>query len=505
MVMNKIKSKAQLITLGILVGVILILANTLLSHHFVRWDVTEDKEYTLSDSTKKVLKSLDDKVTIRLFFTKKVPPNIAAAQEQIADIIEEYRTYSKSRINVEWVVPEESPQKEQEAQMMGIPPLQLNVIEADKQEVRKVYLGIAILYADKKQILPLVANLNDLEYNLTSAILKLTSRKSPKLGLILPEGQQAQGMGYENLGNALGEEFQIKKLSINDKDFAKENFSAVMLVQPKQVSPELLTQLDQLFDAGVPLMILGGTIEVGANMAGSTYTTGIDDWLEKKGLTLVPGLLFDPQNAGKASFSSGMVRYLLPYPYFVRIEKEGLNKENPATHQLEVVTLPWSNTVETKAEDHPDWKYTPLLTSSSSSFIPGGELRVDPQSIQEMEYKAGEKHTVGVIVDVPDAQKPKKIIFIPNNNFVRDNFSGDNPENVLFVQNLVDWASWGSDLIGIRSRGKSTRPLLTLPSSAISALRWAHLIVIPLAFIGLGLMANVMRKRRYKNITESLS
>ena len=57
--------------------------------------------------------------------------------------------------------------KELEAQRHGIPPMQVNVMEEDKLEIKKVYLGLVFLYENKKEILPVVQNLSGLEYELS--------------------------------------------------------------------------------------------------------------------------------------------------------------------------------------------------------------------------------------------------------------------------------------------------------------------------------------------------
>ena len=60
----------------------------------------------------------------------------------------------------------------------------MNVIEKDKAELANVYMGIAILYEDKKEVLPVVQTTNNLEYDLTSAILKVTSKEVKTVGFL---------------------------------------------------------------------------------------------------------------------------------------------------------------------------------------------------------------------------------------------------------------------------------------------------------------------------------
>ena len=72
------------------------------------------------------------------------------------DVLEEYRAFSKNlQINFIDPVSDDEAQK-QKLRFMGIPEVQVNVIEKDKAEVANVYMGIAILYEDKKEVLPVV-------------------------------------------------------------------------------------------------------------------------------------------------------------------------------------------------------------------------------------------------------------------------------------------------------------------------------------------------------------
>src|SRR5690349_20810371 len=150
------KNRFQIILLAILVAAILFAGNYLFSGVSLRADLTEENEYTLSPATKNILSRANDVITVKLYFTKDVPSYIQNMQDDIINLIEEFRVASGNKIAIEKVSPD-TPALEQEAQNLGIPPLQINVIEKDKQEVRKIYLGLVLLYEDKKEVLPVVA------------------------------------------------------------------------------------------------------------------------------------------------------------------------------------------------------------------------------------------------------------------------------------------------------------------------------------------------------------
>lgn len=488
----KLRHKSQMVVLIGLIGLFLMLVNFFLSKHFTRLDLTEDQEYTLSDATKKILGQLKDRVTIKLYFTSEVPSYLNPLIFQINDLLTEYQIYSDKKIVVERVVPEESAQKEQEARLLGIPPLQLSVIERDKREVRKVYLGMGIFYADTKEVIPVVADASHLEYELTSSIIKLTREKIPNVGLILPEGS------YQGIEQILERQIKLEKLTLDDK-FEGRDLQALLILGPKNASPDFTKELDAALARGVSVVLMAGRVDVSPDLTASTLETGLEDWLKGRGIQISPEVLVDRTNPGRAVFHDGFMQYNIPYPFFVRVAKTGLNAESAVTAKLEEVVFPWTNVLELHPELHPDWKYTTLAKSSQASFLQEGAPDISPQVFETMEMKSGETHPIAELVEM---EGQGRLVVVANSRFLEDNFLKDYDSNVLFLQNLVDWLSVGDELIGIRSRGKTDRPLLNPGPETISLIRWTHIIGIPLMVIGFGLGLAFLRRRRYRRLQE---
>ena len=87
--MNRFKIKTQIILVAFLVAAILLVANYFSFRHFIRFDLTRNKEFTLADSTKKVLQSLDDPIRLKLYMTKEVPPYLQNIEAEIVNMIQE--------------------------------------------------------------------------------------------------------------------------------------------------------------------------------------------------------------------------------------------------------------------------------------------------------------------------------------------------------------------------------------------------------------------------------
>ena len=172
-------------TVVLLVGLILAAGNFLSSRVLARIDLTQDREFTVSKATREVLRGLDDIVTVKVYFSKRLPPNLATLRRNIDDVLREFQAYSHGKVRVEYIDPAEKPEEEQKLRFLGIPQVQLNVLEKDQLQVINGYMGIAMLYADRHQAIPIVQDINTLEYDLT-AFDKYMDLTAAKIGKPFP-------------------------------------------------------------------------------------------------------------------------------------------------------------------------------------------------------------------------------------------------------------------------------------------------------------------------------
>ena len=134
----------------------LVFLNLISRNWFERLDLTDNKMYTLSSSSRSVVKKIDDLMTMKVFFSNNLPGQYGNNRRYLQDILEEYAAYSKGNIRFEFNTPEENEDVQQEAQRLGIQPVQLQVIENDKMEVKRVHMGLAILYQDEVEVIPVI-------------------------------------------------------------------------------------------------------------------------------------------------------------------------------------------------------------------------------------------------------------------------------------------------------------------------------------------------------------
>jgi ABC-type uncharacterized transport system involved in gliding motility auxiliary subunit len=168
---------------------ILVLINILGLRFFHRFDLTENRMFTLSEASKSLIKSLDDKFTVKAYFTSDLPPEYANNRRELKDLLDEYRAYGGGNFQYEFIDPGKKEELEQEAQKYGIPPVQVQVLKEDKLQIEKAYMGMVFLFGDKQERVPVIQSTSNLEYEISSAVKKMTSAELKKIGFLTGHGE----------------------------------------------------------------------------------------------------------------------------------------------------------------------------------------------------------------------------------------------------------------------------------------------------------------------------
>jgi ABC-2 type transport system permease protein len=185
----KIRSGHYIKFLAYLIIVVLInVAGTTL---FFRADLTDNKIYSISEASRRVVSALFEPLTINVFFTRNLPVPHNNTERYIHDLLEEYAVYANRYFNYRFfdVSPEEGniTQKTRENQELarnyGIYPVQIRVIQKDEVKFQKAYMGLVLIHGDLVERIPTITSTEGLEYKLTTTIQKLNNKISTLLSL----------------------------------------------------------------------------------------------------------------------------------------------------------------------------------------------------------------------------------------------------------------------------------------------------------------------------------
>jgi ABC-2 type transport system permease protein len=158
---------------------------------FQRFDLTANGAYSLSEASRRAVATLSEPLTINVFFTKNLPAPYNSTERYLRDLLEEYAIYAGKYFNYRFydVSPEEGDLKpgaqtnQDLANNYGISPIQIQVIEKDEVKFQKAYMGLVILHGDLIERIPTITSVDRLEYQLTTAIMKLNNKVSALLRL----------------------------------------------------------------------------------------------------------------------------------------------------------------------------------------------------------------------------------------------------------------------------------------------------------------------------------
>ncbi len=537
-------------TLVFILVVLAILAaiSFLSSRRFVRADFSDDKRYTISSSTKNVLKRLDDVVTINAYFSRE-PARVAQIRRDVRDVLDEYRAIS-NKLQIDFIDPGDDEGEKNKLRFMGIPEVQMNVIEKDKAQVANVYMGIAVIYEDKKEILPVVQNTFTLEYDLTSAILKVTRTEDKTVAFLAGHDEldidDAQRFG--NMRRELSKQYTVKKVTIVEGREIDKDVATLVVAGPKQeITEREKYEIDQFIMRGGRAIFLVDAIQIPeGTLQVQTLTTGMNELLEHYGVKLGNNLVLDDASQGQLTYTQGYFTVRSDYPYFVRVLNQyrnrsgeiakGLSDESIVTSQLESLTLNWASSLELLPKEEDAIETIALAKTTDRSWTVQSPYDIAPNTQLRAPSSVRKSHTVaaslsGVFMsfyagkDIPSNQsassdeaeaelqvesetsedrttitesQPTQIVVVGNSAFLQ--FSGR--DEMTFFFNTIDWLTLGEDLIHIRSHGVTDRPLKKVSEAEKLFLKYANIAGVPIVVVAFGLIRYLLR-RRAKRLVET--
>ncbi|MFT5437799.1 MAG: ABC-2 type transport system permease protein, partial [Ulvibacter sp.] len=198
------KDRKHIINLTVLL-VGLILLNIFGSYFYKRFDLTQDKRFTLSEAAKNTIESVDSPIIIDVFLKGSFPPEFKRLQTETEQLLEEFSAFN-SNINYEFINPLENEDNpvaiQQQLQQMGLTTAQVEVRENGKVSTELVYPWALAYYKEKTVKIPLLKNqlgitseervnnsIQNLEYAFADGFNKLVFPKKRKIAVLKGNGE----------------------------------------------------------------------------------------------------------------------------------------------------------------------------------------------------------------------------------------------------------------------------------------------------------------------------
>ena len=145
----------RLVILAVVLGEVSFLA----SRYVLRVDLTADKIYTLTESTRKVIALLEDNLVIEAYFSpdESLPINYRPARVMMRNALMEYVELGEGKINLQYFDPFADRTVRETAERLGIRPEQARTSSSGQLTATEIWQGFRIRYgAEKQEVIPLL-------------------------------------------------------------------------------------------------------------------------------------------------------------------------------------------------------------------------------------------------------------------------------------------------------------------------------------------------------------
>lgn len=483
-----------------------------------RADITADREHTLSSGTKRILDSMDSRVTVRFYCSESgnsMPPQLKAYAQRVDDILREYEHESKGHILVEKLDPQPDSEAEDSARVDGIEGRPTGPFGSDK-----VYMGISVSLLDQKFVLPWLSPDRErlLEYDLSRAIDRVASASRPVVGVmtVLPVwGDAPDALMRPGQGGAqqwafiteLNKDFVLRQVPMTATNI-ESDINVLVVADPVYISDSAQYAIDQFILRGGKVVAFldphayfdqthgspNFSVE-GDNAARSS----LPDLLKAWGLDMNMDTV-----VADTSFASRNMQTGDSMPTLLLVTQEGINQTDVITAEIDNLVFPFAGAFSGKPADgltetvlvksSPDSALVDTLIASGNSqqilenFKPSHieyPLAVRLAGKFKTAFPGGRPSDGGG--SVPDPNQLKKaarageVVLVSDSDLLSDHVSVRMQEvmghrlispmngNLNFVQSLVEELAGDDNLISSRSRANMDHPFTRVKTMEANA------------------------------------
>jgi ABC-type uncharacterized transport system involved in gliding motility auxiliary subunit len=341
--------------------VILIAVNVLGNFLKVRSDLTENKIYTLSPGTKRILDKLDTPVEIRFYYSKdnsSMPVPLRTYAQEVEDLLSEYQQAGHGKIQVVKLDPKPDSDAEDSARLDGVQ----GQTAAANLTGDKIYLGLAVSCLDAKTAISFLSPDREtlLEYDISRAISSVVNPKKAVIGVmsdlpVLGRAANPMMMMQRQRGSdpwvfvqELKENYTVREVPLT-ADKIDDDISVLLVDYPKGISESAQFAIDQFMLRGGkmvalldPFSFVDSQLSGGqqAMMRGETYSANLDKLLKAWGLDFTADkIVADPNLATKIQRQAGSVDSDMTV---LSVNGDTINKSDPLGASTTDLLLPFA-------------------------------------------------------------------------------------------------------------------------------------------------------------------
>lgn len=463
-----------------------------------RLDLTEQKLYTLSAGTEKVLAEIEQPVELYFFYSDQASkdlPTLRTYAKRVEEMLKAYERVAEGKLKLHIVDPQPFSAEEDQAAEFGLQAIPLNAAGD------KLYFGLAGRVGDGvAQAIPVFALDQEefLEYDLSRLLQSLAKSERPVIGVLsgLPlnggfDMQTRQPSQPWMVMEEIRQQFQIESLKAGI-DQIPEKVSVLLLVHPKDLPEQSLYAIDQFVLRGGKLLAFVdpySEVDSGMPMPGdeaASKTSDLPALFKAWGVQLLPDQVVT-DGAYAMALSMGEGQRAVRHAAFLSLPRAALEQGDVSSAGLETLTLASAGILEPLAGAKS--RFTPLLQSSVYA-MPVDSKRLamlqNPEELIRELQPTGQRYAMAARISGPaetafangiegrkDGLKSAdniNVIVVADTDLLSDrmwvqvqDFFGQRmpqpwADNASFTINALDNLSGSDALISVRSRGRFSRP-----------------------------------------------
>ena len=501
-------STPALITLAALLLAVNLAAGLLVRG--ARFDMTENRLYTLSEGTRNILAGLDEPLSLRFYFSEKQfsdMPVLATYGQRVRELLEEYAAVGNGRLRLIVEEPEPFSDAEEQAVRYGMQGIPVDIAGS------QAYFGLvgSNSVGDIRRIAFFQPDQEDtLEYQLSRLVYGLAHPDKPVVGLLsgLPMeagarpddpllGEQAQD--WFTLSQ-MKQSFDVRSLDTT-VDRIPAGLDVLMIVHPRGLSKKTLFAIDQyVLDGGRALVFVDGFSEADHSLPEVTSpeqgyveavrSSSLGPLFDAWGLQMAPDYIAVDRRLATSVMTSGGTP--LDYVVWLSLRHDNFRADDVVTANLKSLvmaspgflfrrpdatteTIPLISTTDQAMQLESGYvKYGTNPNDLLQMYRPGGTPLVLAMRVRGHVRSAFPDAIEGVDSDtrLTESRQPVNLIVVADTDLLEDRFWVDfrdfygrrvavtRADNGAFVINALENLSGSSDLISLRSRGRSARPFL---------------------------------------------
>ena len=524
------KTQRRLNASSLLLLALAFLAAVIVSNQLFRgWhlDLTENKLYTLSDGTRRILGNIDEPINLYFYFSDKATANVASLRDyanRVRELLEEFENAADGNILLTVIDPLPFSEEEDRAtqfglQGVGIPggidPVYMGLAGTDSVDNVEV---ITFFQPDKEEFL---------EYDIAKLVSTLATPEKTIVGFVSampmtgnfdPQTQQMSQpwVVYQQASQL----FEIRELGTGF-EAVDDDISLLWVVQPRNLSNATQYAIDQFVMRGGKALIF---VDPLAESDPAPPIQGMPPGMPPMGQGSDLPALFEAWGIGFTAddvvadaelalqISGGRAGQSVRHFGYIGLADGQFSDDDIVTADLNSINMGTAGHFTLEAGEN--LAFEPLMTSSTTAqtisttrfaFLP------DPTILQDGFEPTGTEYVIaarihgslnsafpngptGISVDSGDGDsggapeghiaqttEPANMIIVADVDMLGDmmwvqvqNFFGQQIANAFasngaFVVNALESLSGSSDLIGVRSRASYTRPFTRVEELRVEA------------------------------------